>query len=218
MGVAHPVIEPAEIFSMLRRQRRALATLLESLDEDEWIAPSLCSGWRVRDVVAHCVQSHVATPWRLAREMVAAGFRLDVRNNRWVQHRRTHSVSDVLVEYRTTSDRLGIPASEARYALVEAVVHSYDIARPLHRGMDVPPPDLTVVAETCRATALFLHGRQRATGITLRADDTDWSAGQGPEVAGPLASIILAITGRSAALVDLSGPGLSILRSRLVRL
>jgi hypothetical protein len=38
---------------------------------------------------------------------------------------------------------------------------------------------------------------------------------RGPEVTGPLASIILAITGRPAALDDLSGEGLDTLRARV---
>lgn len=39
------------------------------------------------------------------------------------------------------------------------------------------------------------------------AADVDWKAGSGPEVAEPLASIILAITGRRAGLDDLCGEG-----------
>jgi uncharacterized protein (TIGR03083 family) len=31
----------------------ALASLLDTLSPDRWDAPSLCEGWRVREVVAH---------------------------------------------------------------------------------------------------------------------------------------------------------------------
>ena len=95
------------------------------------------------------------------------------------------------------------------------VIHGYDIARPLRRTIEVPATSLVVVAETCRATTLFLHSKRRSAGLTLNASDMEWSAGSGPEVAGPLASIILAITGRAAALDDLCGDGLDTLRSRL---
>jgi uncharacterized protein (TIGR03083 family) len=37
----------------LRAERVATIELLESLNEDEWNAPSACAGWAVRDVVAH---------------------------------------------------------------------------------------------------------------------------------------------------------------------
>ncbi|GAA1961234.1 maleylpyruvate isomerase N-terminal domain-containing protein [Amycolatopsis minnesotensis] len=33
--------------------RRALAAVLEDPDEGQWDTPSLCAGWRVREVVAH---------------------------------------------------------------------------------------------------------------------------------------------------------------------
>jgi hypothetical protein len=42
-----------------------------------------------------------------------------------------------------------------------------------------------------------------------------WRPASGPEVTGPLASIILAITGRLAALEDLSGEGVEMLRVRI---
>ena len=34
-------------------ERRDLAALLDSLTPDQWASPSLCTGWSVRDVVAH---------------------------------------------------------------------------------------------------------------------------------------------------------------------
>jgi uncharacterized protein (TIGR03083 family) len=40
-------------WSVIEAERLRLAALLESLDAQDWDAPSLCSGWRVRDVAAH---------------------------------------------------------------------------------------------------------------------------------------------------------------------
>jgi hypothetical protein len=42
-------------------------------------------------------------------------------------------------------------------------------------------------------------------GLTLRATDAGWSAGTGPEVAGPIVAVVLAMTGRNAVLGELSG-------------
>ena len=44
--------------------------------------------------------------------------------------------------------------------------------------------------------------------------DTDWSYGSGPVVSGPAKALMLATTGRTVALDELSGPGLETLRSR----
>jgi hypothetical protein len=65
-----------------------------------------------------------------------------------------------------------------------------------------------------RASATEIWPLIHEQRITLRASDVAWSAGAGPEVTGPLASIILAITGRQSALDDLSGKGLDTLRAR----
>src|SRR5690349_16808759 len=34
-------------------ERRSLADLLDGLTDEQWDAPPLCDGWRVRDVAAH---------------------------------------------------------------------------------------------------------------------------------------------------------------------
>ena len=50
--------------------------------------------------------------------------------------------------------------------------------------------------------------------LTLRATDADWSHGTGPEVKGPILSLVMAMTGRKAADDDLAGDGVATLRSR----
>jgi hypothetical protein len=70
-------------------------------------------------------------------------------------------------------------------------------------------------ADFYRGSNLLIGAKRRSEGLTLRATDVDWSAGTGPEVSGPLTSIILAITGRRAGLTDLSGDGLATLTARV---
>jgi hypothetical protein len=157
----------------------------------------------------------VATPWRLAAEMIASGFNLTARNRRWVTAHRQHDRATVLSEYRTTAERLRVPATEVPYALTEVVIHGYDIAWPVHRTIEVPATSLVIVADACRRAGPLLHAKQRCAGLSLHANDIGWSTGVGPEVTGPLASIVLAITGRPSALDDLSGHGLDTLRARI---
>ena len=40
-------------WSVIEKERRWLADLLESRDARDWDRPSLCAGWRIRDVAAH---------------------------------------------------------------------------------------------------------------------------------------------------------------------
>ena len=46
------------------------------------------------------------------------------------------------------------------------------------------------------------------------ATDAEWSHGTGPEVSGPILSLVMAMTGRKAPLDDLTGDGVATLRSR----
>lgn len=206
-----------EVWSLIHLERDRLDDLLATLRDEEWELPSLCRGWRIRDVVAHLIQIHEVTPWTMAGEWVGSGFRLDARNQRGVARLRSLSPAALLDRYRATAYRTGALPGQAGLSLVETVVHGEDIARPSGRRLEVAPKTLISVAERVRGTEPVLHGRSRAAGLMLRATDVHWSAGRGPLVEGPLASIVLALTGRAAGLDDLSGEGAKTLRTRIWR-
>jgi hypothetical protein len=51
--------------------------------------------------------------------------------------------------------------------------------------------------------------------LHLVATDSDWTTGEGPEVRGPLASLVMAMGRRATVLDDLEGDGKGLLASRL---
>jgi len=57
--------------------------------------------------------------------------------------------------------------------------------------------------------------KSRIAGLRLTATDTAWTNGDGPEVSGPILSLVMAMTGRAAAVDDLSGDGVATLRARM---
>ena len=66
--------------------------------------------------------------------------------------------------------------------------------------------------------ALRHHGDvDRADGLRLVASDAAWRAGSGPEVSGPVEALAMAVTGRPAALCDLTGDGVTHLADRIRR-
>ena len=66
--------------------------------------------------------------------------------------------------------------------------------------------------------ALRHHGDvDRAHGLRLVASDAAWRAGSGPEVSGPVEALATAVTGRPAALCDLTGNGVTHLADRIRR-
>ena len=54
-----------------------------------------------------------------------------------------------------------------------------------------------------------------ATGLCFIASDQEWRHGDGPEITGTSEAIAMAVSGRPAALDDLAGPGLAVLRPRV---
>ena len=42
-----------QLISETRAERERLVYLLGALSPEQWAAPSLCAGWRVREVTAH---------------------------------------------------------------------------------------------------------------------------------------------------------------------
>ena len=47
------VADDAELQPVIAAEFLALADLLDSSSEPDWDTPSLCDGWRVREVIAH---------------------------------------------------------------------------------------------------------------------------------------------------------------------
>ncbi len=156
------------------------------------------------------------TPLRFVRRFAASGFRFNTFADRGVALHSGQTSADLLAEYRESASRSTAPPGPKVTWLAEAVIHGEDIGRPTGRSLSVSTEALVAVADFCRRSTPLLHGKQRSAGFRLRATDIEWAVGSGPEVSGPAASLILAITGRSAALSDLTGEGVEELRRRVM--
>ena len=209
-----PVASTAELWTLVHEQRNRVGDMLGTLSDADWNAPSLCAGWRVRDVVAHMIETHVMTPGRFIAQFAGSGFRFHPMSAKGIARHGSQTPAELLAEYRSTAPRSTAPPGPKPTWLAEAFIHGEDVARATAKSVSTSPAVLVTVADYARMTSPLLHGKQRSAGLRLRATDVEWSAGEGPEVSGPAGSLILAITGRSAALADLSGDGLETLRSR----
>jgi len=99
-------------------------------------------------------------------------------------------------------------------ALVDGTIHHQDIRRSLGRPRTVPADRLERVLGLVPGNPRLGAGR-RIRGLRLRANDVDWAHGRGPEVTGPGEALLMAMSGRPAALGDLDGAGLGTLAERL---
>jgi uncharacterized protein (TIGR03083 family) len=199
----------------IRDERRALAADLGSLTEAQWAQPSLCDGWSVRDVLGHMTATAAMTTGGFFAALLGSGFRFNAMQEKAIAAQNEGTPADTLARFRAQIDSTTHPPGPGDSWLGETLVHAEDIRRPLGLAHAYPVDAATRSADFFRGSNLLIGGKKRAAGLTLRATDADWSAGSGPEVTGPAIALMLAITGRGAALADLSGPGLATLTERM---
>src|SRR6266567_1352527 len=118
-------------------------------------------------------------------------------------------------KFRSLLTATSHPPGPVEAMLGEAVIHSEDIRRPLGIKRQYPNEAVVRVADFYKGSNLIVGAKSRIAGLKLTATDTQWSTGSGPEVTGPILSLVMVMTGRSVALDDLAGDGLTTLRSRL---
>lgn len=75
-------MDDADLFRETVAQRTGLVEVLGGLTEGEWDTPSLCAGWRVREVVAHITMPYLHTGRDVVLAMLKARGRFDVAADR----------------------------------------------------------------------------------------------------------------------------------------
>jgi uncharacterized protein (TIGR03083 family) len=203
------------MWSTIHGERRALAVDVDGLTEEQWSTPSMCDGWSVRDVLGHMTATAQMTPLKFFSELLASGFRFNDFTAKNVARQTRGKPADTLAAFRGELGSSSHPPGPSTTWLGETIVHAEDIRRPLGIRHDYPMEAVTRVADFYKNSNALLHSKNRIAGLTLQATDTSWSTGSGPEVKGPILSLVLAMTGRSAARQDLAEDGLETLQSRM---
>ena len=89
-------VEPILVVGLFRIERACLLELLTSLDPPGWVAPTVCTGWAVRDIAAHLVADDLGRLSR-SRDGHVTGLRTDradlvsfvnAQNEAWVEAMR----------------------------------------------------------------------------------------------------------------------------------
>lgn len=203
----------ADLMPMARAERADLADFLATLTPRDWETPSLCTRWSVKDVVAHVISYEELGTLGLLKRFAKGWV---VRANQvGVDELANLTPQELLAFLRGHLQPRGLTAGfGGMIALVDGTIHHQDIRRALDRPREVPPDRLGRVLSLVPGNPRLGAGR-RIRGLRLRATDLDWAHGDGPEVTGPGEALLMAMTGRSAALADLSGPGHATLAARL---
>ena len=207
-------MDKSDIWPVIHTERKALATDLRALDNAQWQAVSLCGQWTVRDVTAHMTATAKITPPAFFAKLAMSGFSFGRLQDKDIAVEKGASPADTLARFVAAENSTNHPPGPADTMLGETIIHAEDIRRPLGFQHEYPTEAVVRVADFFKGSNLLIGSKKRIDGLTLRATDADWSHGSGPEVSGPLLSLVMVMTGRKAALGDLTGDGVATLRAR----
>lgn len=197
---------------LLAAERRELLELLHTLSAEDWLTPSLCTGWTVRDVVAHLLWDTVTVRQYLG---VAAKYRWPDRiNQHYVDEARGLNTDELLERFESVLDGGWLSRVMTAGMLADLVVHQQDIRRPLARPRVIAPQRLL---HTLNHANRWVYPRRAMKGLRLVATDIDWTHGAGPEVRGTGEALMLAVAGRGVVLGELRGDGVELLQWRVTR-
>ncbi|MFI5959323.1 maleylpyruvate isomerase family mycothiol-dependent enzyme [Cryptosporangium sp. NPDC051539] len=196
-------------------ERAELLDLLTGLTAEQWEAPTLCTGWCVRDVVTHVVSYDELNPLGAVGAFLRGGFRFGRVNQLRIDAYADRSPDELITLFKACLHPRGITAGRGgRIALCDGMIHQQDIRRPLGLPRTIPAERMIATLDFARTVPL-IHAPKRIRDLTLAATDLDWTTGTGPRVEGPAEALLMAIAGRSGITDELTGPGLPTLAQRI---
>jgi uncharacterized protein (TIGR03083 family) len=206
----------AEVFAACAEQRRDIADFLETLDDSQLAAQSLCGEWDVRTVGAHLTVLISVPRSRLALAAVRARGSFDRANAAVAKQVATQPVPRVAQTLRDrATSRATPPVGGHRAPLTDVLIHGGDMRIPLGLPFEPPVPLVETALDflTGRAIGFVPSGRLR--GLALAPTDSAWRWGSGEPVTGRAADLMMAVCGRPAVLDRLGGRGVELLAARI---
>lgn len=181
----------------VQAERAELAEVFARLRPEQWDAPSLCAGWRVREVLAHTTMPFRMGAGRFGWEMLRSGGRFSRMADRVARRDAARMSAEALV--RSLRDNVAHPWSPpgggAVGALSHEVIHGLDSTVALGLDRRVPTDRLLLVLGSMRPRNVAYFGAD-LDGVQLRATDVDWTWGTGAPLRGLAQDLLLVICGR----------------------
>jgi uncharacterized protein (TIGR03083 family) len=177
----------------------ALADLLGAAGPAVWDAPSLCEGWRTREVVAHMTMPARYDGPAFMAELERCGGDFTRLSDTVAARDGALPVATLLAGLRSpVLHAWQPPGGGEEGALVHCVIHTLDI-------VEAVPLDRRVAAgrigQVLDMVATDAAGTPNLFGLDLsdvefRADDVEWSSGSGALVTGSAQALAVAACGR----------------------
>jgi uncharacterized protein (TIGR03083 family) len=187
-----------DIQSLVAAHYTALADLLEQLPPDRWDTPSMCTGWRVREVIAHVTMPANYDEPAFMAELQADGFDFGRLSNRIAERDAQRPTEELVAALRSTVlQQWQPPGGGAHGALNHAVVHGLDVTVPLGEPRASSDEAMRVVLDDLTRGGVHEHFGVEISGRSFSATDLDWSFGDGAPLRGTADDLVLHLAGRA---------------------
>ena len=201
-------------WSLVHAERAALAADLADLVGQRWETPSLCTGFTVRQVLAHLTAGASLNSARWLAGVIRCRFDFDKMVAMRLAEQLGATPAETLARFRRDVTSTIKPPLPTAAMLGETIVHAEDIRRPLGIHRDYPITTLTRLATYYQGSDLVVPAKGRIVGLRLHASDGPVATGSGPLVSGSTLALIMAMTGRVTYCDELDGDGVVTLRER----
>jgi uncharacterized protein (TIGR03083 family) len=192
------VVDELALQTAVAAEYMVLADVLGSVDESDWDKPSMCAGWRVREVVAHMTMPARYDEQAFMLELQARDFDFGRLSNEIAAHDAQLARAELVANLR--SDVLhhwAPPGGGYHGALNHVVIHGLDATVPL--GVQRRPVDETmrIVLDDLTEGGANVHFGTDFTGRRFETTDLDWAYGDGEDLRGAAGDLALLLCGRS---------------------
>jgi uncharacterized protein (TIGR03083 family) len=184
----------------------ALADLLAGASDAQWDTPSLCAGWRVREVIAHLTMAARYSQEAFMAELERCAFDFTRLSNEVARRDAGLPTTELVANLRSEVMQHWTPPGGGYHgALNHVVIHGLDVTVPLGVRRRSSDDTIRIVLDDLTLGGGHAHFGVEVTGRRLQATDLDWSYGDGAELRGTAEDLALTICGRSLPAGRLDG-------------
>ncbi|AHK33246.1 hypothetical protein OPAG_00440 [Rhodococcus opacus PD630] len=190
--------DDADLQRAVANEFSALADLLDGISDAEWDTPSLCEGWRIREVVAHLTMAARYSEEQFMTRLRECEFDFTRLSNEIARSDAELAPAELVANLCSDVMRQWTPPGGGYHgALNHVVIHGLDATVPLGVPRHVPEETMRVVLNDLTAGGGHSNFGIDIEGRGLRATDLDWSYGAGAELRGTGEDLALMICGRT---------------------
>ena len=198
--------DDADLQPLVAAEFLALADLLGPATDAQWDTPSLCAGWRVREVVAHMTMAARYPEDAFMAELRRCDFDFGRLSNEVAARDGQLPTGGLVADLRSeVMQHWAPPGGGYHGALNHVVIHGLDITVPLGLPRRSADAAIRVVLSDLTEGGGHAHFGTSIDGRSLVATDLDWSYGTGPVLRGPAGHLAAIVCGRTVPPGSLEG-------------